>query len=105
MMKVKIGQVLQLKEDVEMASFLTDTKIVYKAGTEILVTANGCVVYPDGSIQKLDRTHDVAGYDVQAISKNIAERLDWNFSLADECDFELNDIQDVIESFLEEILN
>jgi len=82
-MKVKIGQVLELKEDVETTSFLIDTKTVYKAGTEILVTARGFAVYPDGSIQKLDRTYDVAGYDIGAISSRIASRLRWQFDLAD----------------------
>ncbi|MEA4805133.1 hypothetical protein [Acetobacterium wieringae] len=105
-MKVKIGQVLTLKEDVETTSFLTDKKTVYKAGTEILITARGFAVYPDGIIQKLDRTYDVAGYDIEAISSRISSRLRWQFDLADSLgDEELDEFKSEIAAILEEVLD
>lgn len=104
-MKVKIGQLLTLKEDVETTSFLTGKKTVYKAGTEIIITSRGFAIYPDGSIQKLDRTYDVAGYDIQAISKRVAEKLQWQFDLVDMLDIELEEIESEIGGILEEILD
>lgn len=104
-MKVRIGQVLKLKEDVETVSFLTEKKTIYKAGTEIIITASGFAIYPDGSIQKLDRTYDVAGYDIQAVSKRITEKLQWQFDLVDMLGIELEEIESEIGGVLEEILD
>jgi hypothetical protein len=104
-MKLKIGQVIKLKQDVETISFLTENKTVYKAGTEMIVTSDGNALYPDGAIQKFDRNTEVSGYDFESIANLIADRIDRNFEICDYCDIEIENLHEVIQEVLENILN
>lgn len=106
-MSKKIGQIIRLKEDIELKSTFGDEVTKVCKGDKAVITSQGSILFltgnARGSITPPDDTMQVKGYDVDSITeiimKEIGSLLD---SYCDDEDLEI--IQDSIEIVLEDIL-
>lgn len=66
--KYNIGQILTIKEDMELEKALSGNKTKVKAGTKIYVGADGYAHYLNGMLQPLGEGVKPEGYSVEGIA-------------------------------------
>lgn len=105
MSKYNIGQILIIKEDVELEGFLGNKKKV-RAGTKVYIGADNFAHYPDGTLQTLGKEIKIQGYSVKGISEWLYMWLSTRLPLDDFLDdYEISkeDFKEEIEDALEEL--
>nr|DAV39080.1 MAG TPA: hypothetical protein [Caudoviricetes sp.] len=109
-MKVKIGQEIELDQDVELKTGLTNKTITAKEGDRCIVTAGGWLRFTTGAARgKMIRAgegFEVEGYDTENMAKIITNRLDRYLGLKEileEHDVDLGDFVEEVEDVLSDI--
>lgn len=108
--RYEIGQIRKLEEDLTCTSELTgDVVKTYKKGTEMVVSANGFFVFPDGRMIQLPKDAELRGYDTTAIAHRIMKYLKHDTQINDVIDDEDDycsekSYREVIEEALYDVL-
>lgn len=105
-MKVGIGQILKLKEDIVVSTFLKDKKEILKKGTQIQILADKeFMAFEDGCMMKIPSEFEVDGFSAKGIAGYIYNKLDY-LPLSDMLnDYEISEkeFKDIIVYALEEL--
>lgn len=99
-MKYKIGQILTLKQDVEVKKSLSGEKVVIPKGNKIIIGADNLAHHiKNGLIQPLEEDAEVKGYDEEGIAEYLYTYLRRYFPI----DEMLDGYDDAKENFIEGI--
>lgn len=99
-MTYKIGQVMELAEDMETTKALSEQKVIIPKGSQFIIGADNFVHYlRDGMMQPWLDDIEIKGYDTEGISRFIVMYLDSQIDL----DEMLEDRNMTMDEFAEEI--
>lgn len=109
-MQLEIGQKMVVKENFEILTDISNTKLEVKKGDVGFIDANGMIHYLSG--QARGKIHNIAdvevkGYDIENITELIYRQLKSDFYINDmleDYEIDIREFKDSIEDILSEIL-